>query len=161
VVAAVLFAAACSGGAHHASPSPTTSRRSVAARPALVTRLALRSDSVVAGSPLLGTLVVDNETGAPIREPVCGAWTVQLANHSVPVQPISLMKCGPGPVFPIGVHHYAFSIPAIYPYGVGPPLGPDDGPPPLAPGDYRAVFVQGAMKLPAPAPVLVHVVAEP
>jgi hypothetical protein len=160
-----LLVAGCSGGGHHASPpvspptSPPTSARP--SPPPVTTRLELASDSVVAGGSLRGVLVVDNRSEAPLEEPICGAWTVELANHSVPVRPISLMKCGPGPVFPTGVHHYAFSVDASYPYGVGPPVGPDHGPPPLAPGDYRAVFVQASMKMPTPAPVPVRVAAKP
>ena len=112
------------------------------ARPPVVTRLVLPSDEIVAGASMSGVLVVDNETGAPIHEPICGAWTVELTNEHVPVRPLSTIKCGPGPVFAAGVHRYAFSTRAVYPYGVGPPVGPDDGPPTARarqlPGGVRA-----------------------
>jgi hypothetical protein len=146
------------------TPSPTTptGQSSANARPAVTTRVELSSDSVVAGRTASGALVVDNETGKPIRTPMCAYWEVQLTNQHVPVESLRLAKCGPGPAFAVGVHRYPFTVAASYGCGpVPPPTGPcgSNGPPPLPVGEYHAVLVQEGTNLPTPVPVSVRVVA--
>jgi hypothetical protein len=160
----VLFAAACSSGSPHSAPSPTTlkGQSSGSARPAVTTRLDLSSEAVVAGRSAAGALVVDNETGKPIRTPMCAIWGVQLTNQHVPVEFIRTASCGLGLVFAVGVHRYPFSFAASYVSCPGPPgSGPcgSQGPAPLPVGEYHAVLVQDGTNLPAPVPVSVRVVA--
>jgi hypothetical protein len=162
---AVVLTAACSGGTHHSSPSPTsmTGGSSAPVRPTLTTHVDLPSGGVVAGHSVEGTLVVDNESHQPIRTPTCAYWVVQLMNEHVPVQGLRFDQCGLAPVFGVGVHRYPFTLTAAYGCGSVPlpshPCPRNGNLLPLPVGAYQAVLVRGGMTLPAPAPVSVRVVA--
>src|SRR5215470_5675216 len=88
LAALALVAAACSSGRQAArqtasprAPSPTTTRHSPAAP--LSARVLLPARTIVAGSSISGLVVVQNNTGHPVRAFACGTpFEIALISHS-------------------------------------------------------------------------------
>jgi hypothetical protein len=139
----------------------------------LTVRIELSSDSMVAGSQLAATLVVENTTDKPIDLTTgsCrSSWAITLRRASFVNEPVWTLECTSGPwIVTPGVHRWPSSILASYYHCSGsdqPPPGdvkcpPNSAPgtPPLPVGDYEAVLVTSAPgSLPDAPPVTVHVV---
>jgi hypothetical protein len=171
----LTFASCSSGADKQAAPSTTTAENPAGitasprapttnVRPSVTTRLELQSEVVAPGHTIVGALVVDNETGKPIRTGACATWGVQLTNENVPVRRIPIPPpCAPGRVFPVGIDRYPVYLGALFLCGSVPPPGLScrNELTPLPVGDYHAVLVQIAMRLPPPKPVSVRVVTRP
>jgi hypothetical protein len=143
--------------------------------PALTARIELPGDTFVAGAPVHGTLIVENDTGNVVTLPRDSngcriPWVVELTNYgSVPVAPpIVRSVCLPrAVVLTPGASEFAFTLLTAYsnctplkPVGdaVACLPGANRGPPPLPPGDYTAVL-QPVGVFPTPPPVTVHLVS--
>jgi hypothetical protein len=164
VAAAVVLAAACSSSSPKAEPPTTTTAAptSPATFPAgqLSARIELPATTLVAGSTERGTLVVENDTGGPVRLTTGGAvpckpgWTVILTNEQLRQEAAFTTICVPRPMtVPVGETRLPFTLLSEYqscsetghaPDALTPPCVKDanglDTSPPLPPGEYRATF---------------------
>jgi hypothetical protein len=143
-------------------------------KPNLSVRIELPSHTLVSGSSLNGTLVVDNPTSTPIDlspQNCWQKWAVTLETSSFVNEPLYAQDCRTGPwlVAP-GTTRWRFTVVGTYyhcsqsahPLRGEPrcPPGSNTNTPPLPPGDYSAVLVADSpgFLLDAP-PVPVQVVA--
>jgi hypothetical protein len=124
----------------------------------LSTTIELPSDTIVAGSDLKGTLVVDNASGKPIdlsRGGCHAKFAVTLRNETFTNEPLYTSDCALGPwILATGVTRWNFTLIASY-------LGPrPTGSRSLPVGNYEAILVTDTPGfLPDPTPVPVRVVA--
>jgi hypothetical protein len=167
IAALVVLAAACGASEPKAEPPTTTAAPSAPASslPAsppgrISARIELASRTLVAGSTERGTLVVENETGVPVRLTTGGAigckpgWTVILTNQQLPQEAAFPSSCVPRPmVLPVGETRRPFTLLSDYQAcsetghaqgALTPPCVKDanglDTSPPLPAGEYRATF---------------------
>ncbi len=126
----------------------------------------LRSRTVSAGSSLPGRVVVQNNTGHAIRVPGCGAL-FQVALASARYQPaVAWPTCLQMLTIPAGESSYPVTVLASYlqchegrTQGAIRACLPDQRPPPLPPGDYRARLFQVGHLVVAPPGTTVRVTA--
>ena len=131
----------------------------------LTGRLELPATTIVAGARMTGFLVLDNETGHPVRiktGPSCAPkWIVTIGNQQVPNWPLFTQECDPRPfVLPVGASQRAITLQAIYftwPSGAC----TTQCPPPLPPGDYGARLVVDGAPFPPIASIPIEVVPPP
>ncbi len=126
----------------------------------LTGRLELPDTRIVAGTAMTGFLILDNQTGHPVRVtagPGCAPkWAVTLGNQQIPNGPFFTQECSRRHfVLPVGAQQFPFTVAANYLTGVNPCncLGP------LPPDTYAARIVVIGIPFPPVASVLVHVVA--
>ncbi len=176
--AAVAVLAACSPPrAATARPAPPSSRTAGAApgrglhaaRPVLSDRLVLTTTSVLAGTPIKGTLLVIYTGRKPINiDRPCGSHdTVVLTNRRFPdaSEVPFLLDCSTSPVIiKPGENRLAVTVPTTYwqcsevasqATSSSPACPPGHRMPPLPAGQYQAVLVGDSLAIPAPAPVRV------
>ncbi len=151
------------------SPTSTTIP---SARHGISARVELPSDTIVSGSTVEGTIVVENNTRKPISradKSGCGQqWAVALGNDRVHPDIIFAAVCTPSTeIFPVGTSRWPFELQAVDQSPCSLPGQPSDPPTrtcepgadtPLPAGDYRTEFFGGLTAL-NPTPLTVHVVA--
>jgi hypothetical protein len=151
------------------SPTSTTIPN---ARHDISARVELPSDTIVSGSKVEGTIVVENDTGKPIPKADksgCGQqWAVALGNDRVRPNILFALVCTPSTeTFPVGTSRWPFELQAVDQSPCSLPGQPSDPPTrtcepgadtPLPAGDYRTEFF-GGLKALNPSPLTVHVVA--
>jgi hypothetical protein len=125
-------------------------------------RIEFPSTSIVSGTATVGYLVVDNETGVPLRLRTAGTcapkWTVTLGDVQIPNVPQFAATCPSGPlVFPVGETQLSFTLRAVCVDATGPCPGPS--PFALPPGQYSARVYHSGGAFPAVASVTMDVVA--
>jgi hypothetical protein len=136
----------------------------------------LPSASIRAGATVTGHLVIDNNSGAPLRllsggrEGCTPKWAFVLANHEFPAGFAFTTECGAKPlVIKPGTNRFAFRLRASYGHcgglGARGPVKPACLPPaivlpPLPAGNYKAVFGGDLPGLPKPASVPVRVTTQ-
>ena len=184
IVVLVVGGIAWSASRHSARPQVAVSSDStttvtqpppVAVAP-LSSRIELPSETIVAGSTMHGTLIIENNTGAPVAQSRCpdDRWQVYITNGvaaSGPAPDIAVIyKCDRNPPdLPVGETKLPFTFDASYDhcapaadsYPPTPKCLPGDNiMPPLPAGDYR-VEIKGSpyTGLPKPPVLTVHVVA--
>jgi hypothetical protein len=130
----------------------------------LTGRIELPNTTMVGGATMTGFLVLDNETGHPVRvvtRPDCAPkWAVTLGNREIPNGPVFTQECSHRRfVLPVGEVQRPFTVQASYlSWAAG---SCTQCPPPLPPGDYAArVVVEGA-PFPPIASIPVEVTAPP
>jgi hypothetical protein len=171
-IASAALVAACAGG----SPAgqPATSPRAASATPAgprhspapLSARVILPSRTVTAGSSLSGRVVVENNTGHPVRAWGClTLFQVILFSDSYRPSP-AWAACLQSFTIPVGESSYPVTVDASYlqclehgTHGGVKGCLPDGRTPPLPPGTYRARFVQSRQLFPEPPAITVRVTA--
>jgi hypothetical protein len=144
-------------------------------------RVELPSDTIVSGSKVEGTIVVENDTGTPIPEagpPIhqigrvgCGQqWTVALGNDDVhPAIAFPSIGClmPSNETLPVGTSRWPFELQAVdwslcsLPGEPSQPptrTCPSTGESPLPAGDYRTEFFADSLKALNPTAPTVHVV---
>jgi hypothetical protein len=141
------------------------------ARHGVSARVDLPSDTIVSGSTVEGTIVVENDTGKPISRADnngCGQpWAVALGNDRVHPNILFPLVCMPSTeTFPVGTSRWPFELQAVDQSPCSLPGQPSDPPTrtcepgadtPLPAGDYRTEFF-GGLKALNPTPLTVHVV---
>ena len=118
-------------------------------RATVTARVVLPSHTMTAGSSMLGHVIVENNTGAPLERSGCiSLFSVFLGNASITPHP-AFPACLQAFTIPVGRSSYAVSVVATYLECGGPPLGNGrpcakrDGQtvmPSLPPGEYRATL---------------------
>jgi heat shock protein HslJ len=132
--------------------------------PTVGARVVLPSHTMTAGSSMLGHVIVENNTGAPLKRSGCiSLFSVFLSNASITPHP-AFPACLQAFTIPVGRSSYAVSVVATYLECGGPPLG-NGRPcakrngqtvmPSLPPGRYRATLWGNIV--PTPPPVHVRV----
>ena len=127
-------------------------------------RVELPSQTMEAGSTMTGHVVVENDTGFPVRATQChGYFAVVLTSPDV-VAEGGFPACAEGITFPVGESTYPVTIPATYlactsgaPQGSTPACLANNGPPPLPAGDYEAKLLQIGDVVSIPPPMKVRV----
>jgi len=202
VVVAAVLAAACGNDSPKAEP-PTTALRSsstTTAPPASTTIAApvrsstpsppppgvsgsieLPSSTLVAGSTERGTLIIENNSSAPVNLTTAGpvackpSWTVILTSAHIPQEAAFKTSCVPRPmVVAVGETRLTFTLRSDYRACSESGHGQDaltpacvkdanglDASPPLPPGDYRATFFSDISRFIPVGSVPVRVVAGP
>jgi len=122
-------------------------------------RIEFPSTSIVSGTAMTGYLVVDNETGVPLRLHTAGTcapkWTVTLGNVQIPNVPQFSATCTPGPlVFPVGETQRSFTLRAVC-VATTECNGPSQSA--LPPGQYSARLYHLGGAFPAVASVTIDV----
>jgi hypothetical protein len=159
-VGLALVLTACAGGGQSASSPRRAATSTTATQPAapLSARVVLPSKSMLAGSTMDATLIVENHTGDALEFAGCGSpFAVALGNDDT--QPaVAWPACRQGFTLPTGKSTYALPVVARY-LSCGPGGPPCDGldPPPLPPGEYQAKLYQNPDVVPAPTPVTIRV----
>jgi hypothetical protein len=132
--------------------------------------LELSETTVVAGADITGTLVIENDTGAPFRfGEECGTqFAVVLRNDAIPNDAVLFSAiCEPVRAFAVGRTTLPFTVSGTYLGCAGDssepfiPCPPGGGLPPLPAGDYEATFVASDPTPLRPRPVPVTVVPPP
>jgi len=161
VVLLALAVAGCASGSYASRQAPPPAPRD---SPALISvQVKVPSRTLAAGSSMPAQIVVDNRTGHAIHVPGCGSL-FQLALDSNSYHPEPLWPaCLQAFTIAIGKSSYPVTLTASY-YVCGgvastgiPACLPDDQPPPLPAGEYRAVLFQSPHIVSAPAPIPVRV----
>jgi hypothetical protein len=151
------------------SPATTTIP---SARHGISARVELPSDTIVSGSTVEGTIVVENDTGKPIPQTGkdgCGQqWAVALGNDRVHPDILFPLVCVPSTQnFPVGTSRWPFELRVVDQSQCSLPGHPSNPPTrtcapgadtPLPAGDYRTEFF-GGLKALEPSPLTVHVIA--
>ncbi len=149
------------------APSSTTIP---VARHGVSARVELPSDTIISGSKVEGTIVVENDTGKPISrsgKDGCGQqWAVALGNDQVRPDIVFAAVCMPSTeTFPVGTSRWPFELQAVDQSPCSLPGQPSQPPTrtcqpgtdtPLPTGDYRTEFF-GGLKALNPTPLTVHV----
>jgi len=177
VVVVALLVAGCSSGSHFSSrrpqgaatqPTPnlhTTLPATPHRSPApLAARMVLPSRTMTAGSSMSGRVVVENNTGRAIHVSGCLAL-FQVALASSTYQPaVAWPLCLQSFTIPVGESSYPTQVEASYgechegrPQGALRACLPNGHPPPLPPGDYRAMLYQSSNVVPVPPAMTVRV----
>ncbi|MFL5797920.1 MAG: hypothetical protein ACJ77A_08305 [Actinomycetota bacterium] len=137
--------------------TPATSRGSQAP---LWAEFVLPTTMITAGSSISGSVVLHNDTGRVIQASGCGSlFAVALGNDEI-VPDVAWRLCLTRFTIPIGASSWPIKVSARYlECGAEKPLPPctDGRPPPLPPGDYRAMFFQSSHLVPRPPSISVHV----
>lgn len=125
-------------------------------------RIEFPSTTIVGGSAMVGYLVVDNETGVPLRLRTAGTcaprWAVSLGNVEIPNVPQFSAACRPGSlVFAVGESQQSFTLAARCAGPARTCTGPARFS--LPPGSYSAQFFHLGGAFPAVASVAMDVVA--
>jgi heat shock protein HslJ len=133
-------------------------------RPTVTARVVLPSHTMRAGSSMLGHVVVENNTGAPLERSGCiSLFSVFLGNASIAPHP-AFPACLQAFTIPVGRSSYAVSVVATYlecggaPLGNGRPCAKRNGQtvmPSLPPGRYQATLWGNIV--PTPPPITVRV----
>jgi hypothetical protein len=175
---AVLYADPHEGTVFPAPPPVSVTlvaKGGAATKGGFTSHIELPGDTFVAGVPVHGTLVVENDTGRVVSLPMDSngcriPWVVELTNYaSVPVAPpiVRSVCLSHAVVLTPGASEFAFTLVTTYsnctplkPVGnaVACLPGTNGRPPPLPLGDYTAVL-QPVGVVPTPPPVTVHLVA--
>jgi hypothetical protein len=189
VVVIGIAAPAIAFGMHSSEPhrvppatvSTTRPPSTVAQQPDLVVSIELPSNTVVAGSQLHGTLVIDNTTGhaVPLDTPgeCAGKWAVELTSPTASQHTAWTLECARGKTVPLapGASRFPFTITTTFSSctnSTGPGSldivhclsGPAGGIPPLPPGDFEAALVTsrpGYLPLAPRVPVRIVAAAAP
>jgi hypothetical protein len=172
VTVLALLVAGCASGGHTSSRSTQSAGTGSTASPHVTSggssahvsaRVILPSRTMAAGSFLAGRVVVQNNSGRAIRVPGCGT-IFQVALVSSTYHPtVGWTQCLHTVTIPTGESSYPTPVPAIYrfcseePQGSAPTCMFGGHPPPLPPGDYRAVLFQEGHLIPFPPAVTVRV----
>jgi hypothetical protein len=126
----------------------------------LTGRMELPATTVTAGATMTGFLVLDNETGHPIRiaaARICAPkWIVSIGNQQIPNWPLFTQECSLRPFFlPVGEQQFPFAVTAEYLNGLNPChcLGP------LPPDTYAVRLNVAGAPFPPVASIAVQVVA--
>lgn len=172
VVVLALVLAACSGGSHRSSSQPTTKPRTthpVARRPQapVSAQVVLPSRTIVAGSSMSGTVIIENNSGHPLNATGCGRlFQVALGNDKIRPS-VQWLKCLQAFTIPVSESSYPVTVDASYlscnsdgPQADLRACRANGQPPPLPPGDYRAMLFETGTLVPAPPPTSVRVTPE-
>ena len=169
LAALALLAAGCSSGGpaarQTASPraqTPTATRHSPAAP--LSARVLLPARTMTAGSSMSGLVLVENNTGHPVRAFVCGSpFEIALISHSYRPS-VAWNTCLQIITIPVGESSYPVTLNASYlaclehgPHGALKGCLAAGGPPPLPPGTYRARLFQVGHLVPVPPTITIRV----
>ena len=129
------------------------------ARTGVTARVVLPSTTMIAGSSMTGSVVVENDTGHALHAIGCGTWlqVVLAVPGSEPIVPWTL--CREQFTIPLGTSTHPARIAAGYLGCNSPPPGAPPGCPPLPVGAYQATMFESDTVVPIPPPVAVTVVA--
>lgn len=127
-------------------------------------RVELPAQTMKAGSTMTGHVVVENDTGVPVRGTQChGYFEVVLTSRDV-APGGGFNTCAERITFPAGESTYPVTIRASY-LGCGgrdePACLPNNEMPPLPTGDYRAKLFQIGDIVSIPPPITVRVLSSP
>jgi heat shock protein HslJ len=138
-------------------------------RAGVTARMELPSTTMTAGSSMSARVVVENNTGHPIRATKCGSFfQIGLQNTEIKWHAI-WPQCAVSFTIPVGESTYPVTVIAAYATCGATPgpdfpkcaTGPQPGPPPLPPGNYRATLFQSSPIVSLPLPIDVKVEASP
>ncbi len=177
VIVVALLVAGCSTGSHIASgrPDGAPTRPTAGLRPTLPAaphrssaplsaRIVLPARTMTAGSSMSVRIVVENNTGRSIHASGClTLFQVALVNSRYRPS-VAWFTCAQAFTIPIGESSYSTRVQASYsacspgrPQGAVRACLPDRQPPPLPPGDYRAMLFQVGHLVPVPPAMTVRV----
>lgn len=176
VLVLVLAAAACSGGGDSSAPEGSGPTRatsggspssSLVPGPGRVTvRVVVPWRTIRAGSSRPARVVVSNATGSDLNLSGCGSpFQVALVRPGISPE-VAWLACLQRITIPSGESSYPVTVRATYNSCSGsiPPAAgavaclPNQGPPPLPTGNYRAKLFQSPTIGPAPSPIEIRVV---
>jgi hypothetical protein len=130
---------------------------------AVSARVVLPTQTMSAGSSISGRVIVENDTGAPLRVAGCGEiFQLALTNDSIKPD-VAWRACLQFFTIPVGASSYPVTIRASYnSCSATPQPGvtsclPDNQPPPLPAGEYHAVLFQSGTVAATPPPLSIEV----